>query len=114
MNDIQPTPGDYRPEDWGTVIEAAHEVTSAMDDIVHHRMADDQWHPWAAPGDTPALGRELREILDQLEQPIKAARAELARVEGAARLRAMARNRRELRAANTTITDPTHSHPEGP
>ncbi|WP_157252190.1 hypothetical protein [Nonomuraea typhae] len=56
-------------------------------------MVDGIWTPWARAGDVPALIAKVREILDQLDRPLKVARRKIAQSEGAARLRASSRTR---------------------
>lgn len=58
-----------------------------IEDISFHRIGD-YWTPRAKPDDVLALIGEVREVLDQLDAPIREARRALARIEGTARLRA--------------------------
>ncbi len=90
-----PAREDFAPEDWDDVVMAGHGLMSQIRDIVFHRMADDSWQPWAETGDTPALCAEVRDILTQLDEPIRKVRAALARAERPARLRRIHRTRRE-------------------
>lgn len=87
----KPTRDDFQPYDWDSITEAIAPVTSAIEDIDHHRIADGSWQPYAERGDVLELIGEAHAILDQLERPIKEARAELARIERAARREAYRR-----------------------
>lgn len=85
---LAPTRADFGEWDWDFIVEAVYPVMAEVHDIQHHRMADSSWEPWAKRGETPELIAECRAILAQLEAPIKAARREIAILEGTARLRA--------------------------
>lgn len=85
---LEPTRADFGEWDWDFIVEAFYPVMAQVHDIHHHRMAETDWTPWAKRGETPELIAECREILAQLEAPIKAARRQIATLEGTARLRA--------------------------
>lgn len=93
------TPADFGEWDWENVHEGFYPVMREIEDINFHRIGDG-WTPWAERGDVPALLAECRGILDQLEKPLKEARRALARIEGAARLRAHGRERNGLDPAD--------------
>lgn len=85
---VEVTRADFGEWDWDFIVEAVYPVMAQVNDIQHHRMADTDWTPWAKRGETPELIAEVREIIAQLEAPIKAARRQIAILEGTARLRA--------------------------
>ncbi len=83
----EPALEGFLREDWTTLTEAGAGLFAQIRDIVHHRMADGEWMPWAEPGDIPALCVELRDVLAQLEEPIRQARTAVIAAERTARLR---------------------------
>ncbi|WP_326644552.1 hypothetical protein OIE67_25645 [Nonomuraea fuscirosea] len=87
------TRADFGEWDWENALEAVYPVMAKIEDISFHRVGDG-WTSWAARGDVPALLSEARDILDQIEKPLKEARRKLARIEGTARHRAHQREKR--------------------
>ena len=92
MVEIKPEHYQGDGYDWDTVLMAGHEVMRAVKDIAFHRIGD-SWDPWAKQGDVPALISEVRDIVGQLEEAIKKAKGEIARVERTARLAAIRREK---------------------
>lgn len=85
------TRADFGEWDWDAIREAVYPVMAEVQDIHHHHMAGTAWDPYVERGKTPELIAECRAILDRLEKPIKAARRQIAVLEGTARLRAVRR-----------------------
>lgn len=89
---VEITNDDYRPEDWDTVVFAGGEFMGVLSDIAFHNIAPGEgWDPHAKDGDVTALVGEVRNHLDRMDMAVKAARAEIARAERTARLRAARR-----------------------
>jgi len=88
------TNDDYRPEDWEHVELAGSQFMATVQDVAFHYLNPGEgWSPWAEDGDTAGLVAEVRAHLYLFEEAAKKARAEIARVERTARLRAGRRER---------------------
>jgi hypothetical protein len=85
---------DFRASDWDVVADAGSTVMGLVQDLAFHNCSPSEgWSPFAQYRDTPALIAEVRGHIERLEEAVKKARADLARVERPARLAAGRRQR---------------------
>jgi hypothetical protein len=85
---------DFNDFDWDIVADAGSTVMGVVEDLAfHHCNPGEGWCPYSQYPDTPALIAEVRGHIERLEEAVKKARADLARVERPARLAAGRRQR---------------------